>query len=109
MGEKYSALLVEGMLQRIRNLQRAIAMKEDRIRAMEDQIDKERGCAAEYRGRLVDFEHECEAKQVGCFGCSHLRKSANTLGFYVCEITDEGVDIHSAFSGCSEWEGKTNE
>lgn len=29
MGEKYSVLLVEGMLQRVRNLQRAIAMKED--------------------------------------------------------------------------------
>lgn len=109
MGEKYSALLVEGMLQRVRNLQRAIAMKEDRIRALEDQINKEKGCAAEYRGLLADFEHECEAKQVGCFGCSYLRKSANTPGFYVCEITDEGVDIHSVFSGCSEWKEKTNE
>lgn len=109
MGEKYSALLVEGMLQRIRNLQRAIAMKEDRIRALEDQIDKEKGCAAEYRDRLADFEYECERQEIGCFGCRHLVGSAIDSGFYDCELMDKGMDIHSAFAKCDVWERKTNE
>ena len=106
MGEKYSALLVEGMLQRIRYLQRKVVAKEYQIFELEDQVERREIYANEYRGRLADFEYECERQEIGCFGCRHLVGSMLDSGFYDCELMDKGMDIHSAFAKCDAWEGK---
>lgn len=104
MTDRYAALLMSGMAQRIQALQKGIEIKDDRIRDLENRLDTEERSTQEYMSRVLQFEEECERRKIGCFGCRHLKVDLTNPGFYDCEVMDKGMDIHSAFISCDAWE-----
>jgi hypothetical protein len=105
MADRYAALLMAGMAQRIQALQKGNEMRDSLIRDFENRLDTEEGSTKEYMSRVLQFEEECERRKIGCFGCCHLKGDITNPGFYDCEVMDKGMDIHSAFISCDAWEG----